>query len=152
VIGSESATESNESVRISETAWIPKTDPIIQGIYKRAQDKIGLLYENAEDLQVVRYSPGEFYKSHQDAFCDDASIQHMGHTGQRKRTLIIYLNEGYDGGGTEFPNLSKVYKGRQRDALCFHTLDTEGKCCQEAEHAGQQVISGQKLICNIWFH
>jgi prolyl 4-hydroxylase len=139
-------------VRKSETAWIPKDDPIIKKIYERALAKTNLKFENAEDMQVVRYQPGGFYKAHQDAFCDETSIKMLDSRGQRKGTFIMYLNEDYEGGGTEFPTLGKVYKGSERDALYFHTLDKNNKCCEDAKHGGLEVTKGQKIICNMWFH
>jgi prolyl 4-hydroxylase len=139
-------------VRRSETAWITKEDPIIKKIYERALAKTNLKFENAEDMQVVRYKPGGFYKAHQDAFCDETSVKMLDSRGQRKGTFIVYLNDDYDGGGTDFPNLGKVYKGSERDALYFHTLDKNNECCKDAEHGGLEVTKGQKIICNMWFH
>lgn len=139
-------------IRKSETAWLPKNDPIIKKIYERALAKTKLEFDNAEDMQVVRYYPGGFYKAHQDAFCDEVSRRQLDHKGQRKGTFIIYLNKDYEGGGTEFPVLGKVYKGSERDALYFHTLDKNGQCCDDAKHGGQEVTKGSKIICNMWFH
>ena len=140
------------NIRQSETAWVPKDDPVIKNIYERALEKTGLLFENAEDLQVVKYQPGGFYKVHQDAFCDDVAKKKLDSKGQRKGTFIVYLNDDYEGGGTEFPELGKVFKGNARDALYFRTLDKNGECCDQSLHSGLEVTRGQKMICNMWFH
>ena len=64
---------------------------------------------NCEDLQVLRYKPGGFYKPHQDTFSDDKN--------KRMYTFIIALNDEYEGGETEFPNIKNgtVWK---RVTLC----------------------------------
>ena len=151
VVGEEgNVTQTN--VRQSETAWLPKEDPVLRRIYERALEKTGLIFENAEDLQVVKYKPGGFYKVHQDAFCDEVSKKKLDSNGQRKGTFIVYLNDDYEGGGTEFPELGKVFKGNARDALYFRTLDINEECCPLSLHAGLEVTRGQKMICNMWFH
>jgi hypothetical protein len=38
--------------------------------------------------------------------------------GQRIATVLLYLNEDYEGGGTVFPELGIDHRGKQGDACC----------------------------------
>ena len=95
--------ELDNSVRKSKTAWIHKgTDPVVDTIIERCIKMTDKKVENCESLQVLKYEPGGFYKPHQDAFDNQKN--------KRVYTFIIALNDDYEGGETEFPNLNKTYK------------------------------------------
>ena len=55
--------------RTSESAWIPRDDPVVKKVLERAMELTGKPFENCEDLQVVRYKPGTYYRSHHDSCC-----------------------------------------------------------------------------------
>ena len=135
----------DKNVRDSETAWLDASDPIV----KRVMDKCVALTDrpitNCEHLQVLRYKPGGHYKPHQDTFSDTTG-------NKRMYTIILALNDDYEGGETEFPNLKKKYKMKAGDALFFHTLDNYELLTSKALHGGRPVKSGEKWICNLWVH
>jgi prolyl 4-hydroxylase len=132
----------NESIRKSETAWLNKEDPVVKGVIQRCLKYTDRPFENCEKLQVVRYKPVGHYKPHQDAFKDDKNM--------RIYTFILALNDGYDGGETEFPNLNKSYKLKAGDALFFDTLNNYDFLTSKALHGGKTVNHGNKWICNLW--
>ena len=135
----------DKKVRDSETAWLDASDPMV----KRVMDKCVALTDrpiaNCEHLQVLRYKPGGHYKPHQDTFSDTTG-------NKRMYTIILALNDDYEGGETEFPNLNKKYKMKAGDALFFHTLDNYELLTSKALHGGRPVKSGEKWICNLWVH
>ena len=131
-------------VRQSDTAWLDTDDVVIDRVCRRLLRDCDRPFENCEQLQVVRYKPGGFYKPHQDAFQET--------TNRRMYTFIIGLNDGYEGGETSFPNLDKKFKLRQGDVLLFDTLDNYGMIAKGALHAGTPVVSGEKWIANLWVH
>lgn len=142
-----------ENVRKSETAWLPKTDPIVEKIIRKTCSMTNIPFEHAEKLQVVKYQPGGFYNAHYDASCDDRKecVEFEKNGGQRIVTLIIYLNDDYEGGHTEFPNLKKQYKLNKGDALLFYSLEKNGNLCHPLSlHSGTPVKSGEKYIANVW--
>ena len=106
--------------------------------------------ENGEGLQVLHYSPGAEYKPHHDYF-DPAepgtpSIVRRG--GQRVATVVIYLNEPTEGGGTSFPEAGLRVQPRKGNAVFFsyaqpqpHTLTL---------HGGDPVLQGEKWIATKW--
>ena len=132
----------NESIRKSETAWLNKEDPVVKGVIQRCLKYTDRPFENCEKLQVVRYKQGGHYKPHQDAFKDDKNM--------RIYTFILALNDGYDGGETEFPNLNKSYKLKAGDALFFDTLNNYDFLTSKALHGGKTVNHGNNWICNLW--
>lgn len=132
----------DESVRKSETAWLKKEDPIVRSVMERCLTNTDRPLINCEQLQVLRYQPGGFYKPHQDAFENEKNM--------RMYTFILALNDDYEGGETIFPNLGKEYKLKRGDALFFDTLDNYELMTSKALHGGKPVKSGEKWICNLW--
>ena len=133
------------TTRVSETAWLEPSDPVINRVIERCLNLVNEPIENCEQLQILRYKPGGHYKPHQDAFSDKDP-------NSRAYTVILALNDDYEDGQTEFPNLNKNYKLKAGDALFFHTLDNYGLMTSKALHGGKPVKSGEKWICNLWIH
>lgn len=144
----------NSKIRNSQQCWIDKNLPIVKNLYEKASKIAGLPITNAEDLQVVRYKPGQYYSQHHDACCDDNSgcSKFLSRGGQRVLTILIYLNEGFGEGSTYFRNLDKHYKPSSGNAIVFHPLATgSSKCHPLALHSGTSVTFGEKWVANIWF-
>jgi len=143
----------NTGDRTSETAWIHKDDPIAKKILLKACEMTGKPIENCEDLQIVRYKPGTFYKYHHDSCCENnegcKNFEKSG--GQRVGTLILYLNDDFTDGHTEFPNLKRKYRSPPGSGLFFRPLDKDYKRCHRlALHGGMPPSSGTKYLCNAW--
>lgn len=142
-----------DDTRTSETAWISKNDPVVRKVMERACELTGQPYENCEDLQVVRYTPGTFYRSHHDSCCEtkDSCIDFEERGGQRVGTLLVYLNDDFTGGETHFPLIDQTYKAPTGSAVFFRPLGTSSaQCHPNALHAGLPVESGTKYVCNAW--
>jgi len=135
----------DKKVRDSETAWLDLNDPVVKRVIEKCVSLTDRPLKNCEHLQVLRYKPGGHYKPHQDTFSDIKG-------NKRMYTIILALNDNYEGGETEFPNLNKKYKLEAGDALFFHTLDNYGLMSSKALHGGLPVKSGEKWICNLWVH
>jgi len=147
----------NLTIRKSKTCWLsPSSHTELQSFYNQIQQ---LLSENdckieLEELQIVQYSSDEFYNQHYDQcetkhkFCQKELIRFKG---PRWITIILYLNDGYEGGETYFPNLNFKFKGKKGDALLFYNLDKSITFIHpKSLHQGMPVIRGQKLIANVW--
>jgi len=133
-------------VRTSENAtfpWIDET-PMIHAINQRLAAASGTPAANGEPLQVLRYAPGQEYRPHHDA---------LPHTdNQRILTMLVYLNDAYEGGETIFLKTGLRVKGAIGDALLFRNADQQGRPDPDAQHAGLPVTAGQKLIASRWIH
>ena len=57
-------------IRNSKQAWLSKGDEHIKNIINKICHKVNMSCDNAEDLQVVRYNPGQYYNEHHDSCCD----------------------------------------------------------------------------------
>jgi prolyl 4-hydroxylase len=144
----------NPEIRNSQQCWLSKYDPLVRPIIEKISKMYQIPFENAENLQVVRYLPGQYYKEHHDSCCDDNDkcIEFIRKAGQRVITVLIYLNNDFTGGYTYFKNLGVKLKPSPGDAIVFFPL-AKGtrKCHPLALHAGMPVISGTKWVANVWF-
>lgn len=144
---------SDESIRKSETAWLGRNELIIKDIFERLSKQFKFNIENVEDLQVVKYMPGGFYNKHHDSCCDDNDHcrNFIKKSGQRVLTILMYLNDDFEDGHTNFINLGVNLKADKYGGIIFHPLEQGGnKCHPNALHKGTPVKSGVKYICNIW--
>ena len=91
-----------------------------------------------EDIQVLKYEPGQRYKWHTDQFSD---IEHRLHL--RSISLVLYLTNNFTGGRTCLPH--KCYKPRPGQALIFPS-----NWC--FPHSAEPVKSGTKIACVGWYH
>lgn len=128
-------------VRKSETAWLDIDDPVISQIAEKCLKFTDRPMVNCETMQVVKYKPGGYYKPHYDTLNDD---------NPRLYTFLIALNDDYEGGETEFPNLKNSFKMNSCDGLLFYTTDNYELVTSKALHGGRPVKSGEKWICNLW--
>jgi prolyl 4-hydroxylase len=140
----------DSEIRNSKTAWLSKSDLVIKEIIMKVCNKYNYPFENAEDLQVVKYEEGNYYKEHHDSFPYYTS-DFLFQGGHRVLTTLIYLNDNFEGGETRFVNLKKDIKPHKNTAVIFHSLNSENKKCHpKALHAGLPVKSGTKYVTNIW--
>lgn len=145
--------EDPSNVRTSETAWVPKSDPVAQKVLAKASELTGKPMDHCEDLQVVRYTPGTYYNEHHDSCCeaDAACSIFEKNGGQRVGTLLVYLNNDFTGGETSFPQLQQKLKADTGSAIFFRPLGTDDtRCHPNALHAGLPVTDGVKYVCNAW--
>ena len=144
----------NKNARDSETAWLSKNDPMVRVIMEKVCRITNKSIDNCEDLQVVRYKTGGYYKEHHDACCDETELcdnfrKEGG--GQRVRTCVIYLTQDFEGGETNFPVLNMKARPFKGSGVLFHPMTKdETKCHPKALHAGMPVINGLKMIANVW--
>ena len=142
-----------EGIRKSNTAWLSKSDNKIKEIIQRVCTLTNLPIDNAEDLQVVKYEPNGYYRPHHDSCCDqnDSCEKFIKDGGQRKVTMVLYLNDNFRGGETNFPNLKMRLKAPKCGGLLFYPLEKNGNRCHPyALHEGTDIEEGEKYIANIW--
>ena len=75
----------------------------------------------------------------------------------RFATMIIYLNDDYDGGETSFPRwlnsdtgLSLKVKPQKGKAVLFYNILPDGNYDERSIHASMKVTKGEKHILNFW--
>ena len=194
VIGPEEASENSENAknqlkrstmgakqdksqqRTSSTAWLhPEHCPKpLDEFSARVSNLSGLPTENFENMQVVRYQPGQEFQIHTDHL---DSFNDMD-CGGRLATCLMYLNDSEDnvseesshnndetftGGETFFHEFDRAVSPRKGSALFWwNTIERPGSKGYDKNmflnvdlklrHAGLPVLSGEKWVCNKWMH
>ena len=131
-------------IRTSDGAAFPWMilNPAVQAINRRIAAASGTHVDQGEPLQILRYRPGQQYRAHLDAIA--------GLDNRRILTMIVYLNEGYQGGETRFLKTGLDVRGRKGDGLLFRNTLPDGRADPMSEHAGLPVTSGTKVIATRW--
>ncbi|MEZ5894575.1 MAG: 2OG-Fe(II) oxygenase, partial [Parvularculaceae bacterium] len=153
VVDSEIGGAAGAQYRTSDGAVIGLVDLdlALVAIYARLARAAGVPNENCELIGVLRYRPGQEYKPHHDYLPEDAKdYSEVRRAGQRARTLLVYLNDGYEGGETKFPTLDVVHRGKTGDGFVFHNLDGSGAPDPRTLHAGAPVTRGEKWLLSLW--
>ncbi len=122
-------------------------------IQARMAATLGAPMAMLEPFAVLNYAPGEEYGEHFD-YLDPAIPAYaaeLAQRGQRVATCLIYLNDDYVGGETEFPKLGLSFKGRKGDALIFYSVDPSGRPDPRTVHAGRTPTSGEKWLLSQFF-
>jgi prolyl 4-hydroxylase len=134
-----------DPVRNSSAAAFPLAleNPAIHALNRRIAAATSTDVAQGEPLQILSYAPGQEYKLHIDAL--PPSIDN-----QRVLTALVYLNDDFDGGETDFPALGLSVRGKTGDALIFANVTSDGHADQQARHAGKSVHAGTKLIASRW--
>lgn len=127
-------------------------DLVLHCIERRLASTAGLPFENGEMTSILRYRPGEEYRPHFDFLNESAQgVAGFHVSGQRVTTLLVCLNDGFEGGETRFLTPNVAWKGRTGDALLFHNVTADGKPDMNSRHAGAPVTSGEKWLLSKWY-
>lgn len=125
---------------------------LIERIEHRIADLIEMPVENGEGLQVLNYRPGAESAPHFDFLTpgnaeNNASI---ARSGQRVGTMVMYLNDVADGGGTFFPEAGLTVVPKKGSALYFEYCNDMNQLDGKSLHAGARVLQGEKWAATKW--
>ncbi|KAL9179342.1 hypothetical protein ACHAXT_008632 [Thalassiosira profunda] len=141
--------------RTSENAWCShrnncRTDPIVEKVHERIAKVTGIPKEHSEDLQLLKYTPGQFYRQHHDY------IEHQRdrRCGPRVLTFFLYLSDVEAGGATNFPDLDIAVAPKVGKALLWPSVLDSNPMNKEprTDHEAQDVVKGLKFGANAWIH
>jgi prolyl 4-hydroxylase len=136
--------------RRSKTTWFKLNENKIESkCSKIAKQLTNKNDYNLEDLQLVYYQAGGYFKPHYDV-TKNTNVNTV--VTSREYTLLIYLNDVVEGGETVFPYLNLEIKPKKGKGILFRTLDDNDRVIPESFHGGKPVIEGEKWICNKWIH
>lgn len=91
-----------------------------------------------EAIQVLEYHPNQEYKFHHD-ISNNPNLKEY----HRQISVVLYLNDEFEGGGTEF--IHQAYKPKPGYGLFFPS-----NWCYP--HSGQKVLSGKKRVAVTWYY
>ena len=140
----------------SNTFLNPNLNKNIQIIDTKINELLGIPIGFYEELQVANYKPGQLYNPHYDAckknddYCKEV-FGKLGKNNNRYATFIIYLNDDFTGGETEFPKKNIDVKPKKGKAVLFFNLNDDYTDVRENSfHGGKPPITGEKWMCNKW--
>ena len=152
VIGEGGQNTVMNNVRTSHNTFLSDKYPVVQNVYDKLSNIIGIDKSHFEDLQVVRYHPGQLYKAHWDACYEESKCDDfLKRGGNRYATFLLYLNDDFQGGETHFPLRNKKIIPEKGKAALFFNLDENNiDKLENSKHAGLPPTSGIKWMCNVW--
>ncbi len=106
----------------------------ISGSYKknfRIMDEI----VDEENYSLLRYNPGQYYREHYDGPTVSA----------RSISVLIYLNDDYEGGEIEFVNFNEKIKPKAGTVILFPSN-------YAYRHIAHPVVSGTKYVITTFLH
>ncbi|HEY8609559.1 MAG TPA: 2OG-Fe(II) oxygenase [Noviherbaspirillum sp.] len=139
--------------RTSRGAMLQRAESaLVARIEARLEALTGWPAERGEGLQVLRYEKGNEYRPHFDWF--DPSTpgprKHLERGGQRVGTIVMYLSDVEQGGGTSFPKAGLQVQPKKGGAVFFNNTDEYGEPDQMSLHAGEPVEKGVKVVATKW--
>lgn len=155
VVSDEQLNSYDSNFRKSDQTWMDKSiHPVLEKLSRISESLTGLPQENQEMVQVVRYEKGGKFDAHYDPCVKNEKIcneMNRG-SGQRRTTLLLYLNDVEKGGETEFVNLGLKIKPEKGKGVLFLSTDENEKILEESKHRGNELMEGEKWIATIWSH
>ena len=132
-------------VRDADSCSIPNLaeDLVVQAVNRCIATATGTEPGWGEPLNILKYSPGQQYKPHHDGTgSDNVSV--------RQLTALIWLNDQFEGGGTDFPKINVTVRGAPGDMLVFRNVRDNGEVDERMIHAGLPVTQGVKWMASRW--
>jgi prolyl 4-hydroxylase len=127
-------------------------DLVLRLVIERIAGAVGLPTGHFEVAKLLHYEPGQQFAPHHD-FQDPAIpalAREVARRGQRVATVLVYLNDDFEGGETAFPRLGLRHRGATGDALLFANVRPDGTPDQDSLHAGLPPTRGVKWVLSQW--
>lgn len=115
----------------------------------------GFPISHQEPMQVNKYDEDGLIIPHYDSCFGemrDVCIKNNRGAGERIVTFIVYLNDEFKGGQTNFPRIGFTVQPRRGKAIVFWNTDPNENLLEESRHQGLPVIDGKKYIYTKWSH
>jgi hypothetical protein len=113
---------------------------------------VGVPHRGLEAPAIMRFAGGEDYPAHVD-YLDPANPENaelIARDGQRAITFLIFLNDDFTGGETNFPSLPLQFKAKKGDALFWWNIDNDGAPAPATLNGNLAVTSGEKWVFSQW--
>jgi prolyl 4-hydroxylase len=128
-------------------------DPKTMAILQRIEALTGISDLYSEDLQLLRYEPGQHYEDHHDYI--DYELHRP--QGVRILTVFMYLNDVEAGGGTKFTRLGSdgiTVTPKKGSVLIWPSVLNDDPHSWDARthHEALTLGAGIKFGANAWFH
>ncbi len=125
----------NKGVRDNERLMVFDAN-LAETLFRKASEVLPQQHEDYsvldfnEMFRIYKYSPGQRFKMHRDG-------SYIRNENEKSfYTFLIYLNDDFEGGETEFENLFTVAPKKGSALVFYHPL----------RHEGKTLISGLKYV------
>lgn len=139
--------------RVADGTWISnkECDAVI-AIRNKISKIINVPEDNFEKLHIVKYKAGGEYKAHHDSFHENTDYYKKETTrgGQRVYSALMYLNDDFEGGETDFPKIGYKAIPKKNKLLVWKNVNEKNEVEKASLHAGLPVTSGIKYIAIFW--
>lgn len=142
------STEGASSTRTSSTTFLGADEsPVVGRVFAKVAAMLGASEDRFEKMQVIAYQENQQYKAHYDPCFKCAN----GTDLPREFTVLVYLNDGFEGGTTDFPlaDPQASVVPEQGMALVFRNMKN-GKIVRASKHQGSPVSRGTKWAATVW--
>jgi len=131
---------------------IGNADLVLRLVVERIATAAGVSVATFEVAKLLHYEPGQYFAPHCDfqAPTTPALAQEVARRGQRIATALVYLNDDYTGGETEFPRIGLRHRAAAGDALLFWNVHPSGELDYDTLHAGVAPTQGVKWVLSQW--
>lgn len=131
---------------------ITRVDIFTSLLRDRLASALGVPARHFEIAKLLHYEPGQQFSLHGDFQepTTPALQQEIEQHGQRVATALVYLNDDYEGGETEFPRIGLRFRGKRGDALMFDNVRPSGALDYDTLHAGLPPTRGEKWLFSQW--
>lgn len=139
----------NSEVRVSESAqedWFSRElRSCLRKHERRLARWLGERVENFEYWQATRYAKGGHFDLHLDVgyWSDEPA-------GERRTTVLLFLDTPSRGGGTSFPRLDLDFKAQAGRVLIWNNLLSNGETDRSKLHCGKPLLRGSKTTLVSW--
>ena len=122
-------------------------DVVLEIVRARIATATNLPVPVFEPPQVMRYSVGQEFRPHFDFLTESEEgwAAQMRRFGQRIATFLLFLNEDFEGGETDFPSIGISHRGRRGDAIFWANVDQNREPDRLTFHAGRPPTRGEKV-------
>lgn len=151
--GPNDTTKIDKTVRSSSTAMLSEVSqhPAVLEAIRRIDDAYGYPHLFSNPLQLNRYQVGEEFVAHHDWHDPVRQHDRIQREGQRTWTFLMYLNDDFEGGQTEFPLMNLTVTPERGMLVLWNNLLVDGSVNETTLHASKPVTSGTKFMMTKWF-
>ena len=136
--------------RKSETTFLCDCSKMVMALKHKIAKQLDVNVNQLEGLQGQKYSKEGYFNDHHDAF-DPVNLKKFGlKSGNRIKTLMIYLNQECEGGLTTFPVVDRSFMPLTGCAITWDNLKEDGKIQPAAKHKAERVAFGEKYVVTAW--
>jgi prolyl 4-hydroxylase len=153
VKGRVSGEGTTEGYRNALTETLPRTD-LVESIRMRVGKLLNMDYLNSEGVVFIKYELGGVFYEHSDFFQHHSPEMAMliSQGMNRIKTAIIYLNDDFEGGITQFPHIGVEVKPETGKLVSWNNGTEYGQWYSESNHLSTIITKGTKYIITFWMH